>query len=149
MSRLYQASFDATALVAATAKSVLEIATPATAAIKVCAWSVTFDGTTAANTPVKVEVGRFSAAVTTATALTPYNVDSSTVASACTVKQGTTAEGAGTASAVEIYRVSPTAGLVVQYPLGQELYLGASGFFRIRLTAAQAVNATFTCLYEE
>lgn len=144
-------SVDAIALSAATAKTVLEIATAAGSTCIPIEWWVEFDGTTASNTPVKVEFGRFSAAVTTATSITPskLNYGGNSIASQATVKHSTTTEGAGTASDVEIHRVSPTSGLYVQYPLGREMSLGASQFLRIRVTAAQTVNCTFGIKWEE
>jgi hypothetical protein len=147
---LYFGSVDAVALVAATAKTVLEIATPSTMDLKIVEWWVDFDGVTASAVPVKIEVGRFSAAVTTATSLTPSKYcNSASPASAATVKQGTTVEGAGTASDVIIKRISPTSGFHYVAPLGRELYMPVSTFFRIRLTAAAGVNAAFGAIWEE
>lgn len=144
-------SVDAIPLTAATAKTILEIATSAGSTAMPITWWVMFDGTTATNTPVKVEVGRFSAAVTTATTVTPskLNYGGNSIASQCTVKHSTTVEGAGTATDVEIYRVNPTSGLHVPESLGREMSMGASSFFRIRCTAAQAVNVTFGIKWEE
>lgn len=144
-------SVDGIALAAATAKTVLEIATPSTTTMMPIAWWVEFDGVTAANTPVKVEIGRFSAAVTTATTITPSKLayGGNSIASQCTVKHTTTTEGAGTATDVEIHRVSPTSGLYVQEPLGREMSFGASQFLRIRCTAAQIVNVTVGIKWEE
>jgi hypothetical protein len=142
---IYSVSVDAIALVAATAKTIFELATPATTGIVPLHWWVEFDGVTAANPPVKVEIGRFTAAVTTASTITPAKVNfgNNGLASQCTCKQGATAEGAGTATDVEIHRISPTSGLIFPESLGMEWSLGASAFWRIRCTAAQAVNVTF------
>lgn len=147
----FMVSVDAIALSAGTAKTILELATAAGSTCIPVAWWVEFDGTTATNTPVKVEFGRFSAAVTTATTITPskLNYGGNSIASQATVKHSTTTEGAGTASDVEIHRVSPTSGLYIQEPLGREWSFGASQFLRIRCTAAQAVNVTFGIKWEE
>ncbi len=144
-------SVDAIGLTAATAKTVLALATSATSTAIPVEWWVEFDGTTATNTPVKVEFGRFSAGVTTASSITPskLNYGGNSIASQATVKHSATVEGAGTASDVEIHRVSPTSGLYIQYPLGREMSLGASQFLRIRVTAAQVVNCTFGIKWEE
>jgi hypothetical protein len=139
---------DVVPLTAATARTAIEIKTPATTGMVPLMWWVEFDGTTATNTPVKVEVGRFSAAVTTmgTAAVVPARVNDGNraLASQCTCGTGvgTQTEGAGTATDVEIHRVPPTSGLLFQESLGMEWVMGASGFWRIRLTAAQAVNAT-------
>jgi hypothetical protein len=146
---LYCVSVDAIALSAATAKSVIELGTGSGDRARIVQWSVTFDGTSATATPVKVEVGRFSAAVTTATSFTPVKLDAAEGAAAITAKHSTSTEGAGTADAVEIYRVPPTSGMVLQYPLGREWVVGTSGFWRMRLTAAATVNATVQVTWDE
>lgn len=146
---LYSMSFDGTALVAATAKTIAELGVSSTNRIKVVAWSVTFDGVTASAVPVKIEVGRFSAAVTTASAYTANKIDPADGAATVTAKNSATAEGAGTASDVEIYRVPPTGGFVMQFPLGREWVMPVSTFWRIRCTAAAGVNVTFTVTWEE
>lgn len=146
---LYCVTVDAIALTAATAKSVLELATGANDRARIVQWSVEFDGTSATATPVKVEVGRFSAAVTTATSFTPMKLDAAEGAAAITAKHTATAEGAGTFDAGEIHRVPPTSGMVLQYPLGREWVVGTSGFWRMRLTAAATVNATVSVTWDE
>lgn len=142
---IYGVSVDGIALAATTAKSIFELGSPATTGIVPVRWWVEFDGVSSAAVPVKVEFGRFSAAVTTATGVTPYkkNYGNNSLASQCTAKHSTSTEGAGTASDVEIHRVSPTSGLFVQEVLGMEWTMGASAFWRIRCTAAAIVNVTF------
>lgn len=148
---IYSVSVDGIALVAGTARTILEIATPTTTGIVPITWWVEFDGVTASNTPVKAEIGRFSAAVTTATTITPSkaNYGNNGLSSQCTVKHSCTSEGAGTPTDVEIHRIPPTSGLIWPESLGMEWALGASAFWRIRLTAAQAVNATFGIRWTE
>jgi hypothetical protein len=146
---LYSISIDAIALAAAAAKSVLELGTTATVRAKIIQWWVDFDGVMAGAVPVKVEVGRFSAAVTTATTLAGSKLDPGEGTAATVAKHSTTTEGAGTASDVENHRVHPQSGKLVQYPLGREWYIGLSGFWRMRLTAAAVVNATVGVIWEE
>lgn len=146
---LYSMSVDAIALVAATAKSIGELASSATERLKIVEWSVTFDGVTATAVPVKVEVGRFSAAVTTATTFTVDKLDPADGAAGVTAKHSTTVEGAGTADDVLIYRIPPTGGFSIQYPLGREWVIAVSTFWRMRCTAPAGVNATFTVTWEE
>lgn len=148
----YSYSSDAVALVAATAKSVLELKTPSTTAIAITKWWVEFDGVTPTNTPVKLEIGRFSAAVTTNSSTpTPYLVDyaGNALASQCALGVNASTEGAGTFAAGETHRVPPTSGLVMLDPLGGYWQVPASGFWRIRLTAAQVVNVTFGVTWVE
>lgn len=135
-------SVDAIALVAATAKSIWEIATPSTSRCRIKEVSLMFDGVTASAVPVKIEIGRFSAAVTTATTLTPAKQDPGSPASLCVVKHSTSTEGAGTVSDAYIWRISPTSGVIYQIPLGDEFIIAISAFGRIRCTAAANVNVT-------
>jgi hypothetical protein len=142
---IYGISADAIALVGATAKSVIEIRTPSSTGIVVVAWWVTFDGVTATNSPVKCEVGIFSASTgATTTSFTPtlINYGNRGLASQVTAFTNCNAEGAGTPTYEELFRVPPTSGMVWQESLGMEWTVGASSFWRMRLTAPQAVNAT-------
>lgn len=147
----YSASADQIALVGGTAKTVLQVATPASTGILVTKWWVEFDGTNAVNTPVKVEVGRFGSTAATVTALTPYLVDyaQNALASQCTVGTNASAEGTGTYTAGEVHRIPPTSGMVMQDPLGLYWQAPASSWFRIRLTAAQAVNCAVGVTWTE
>jgi hypothetical protein len=146
---LYSMSVDGIALVAATAKSIAELGFSSTNRGRIVSWSVTFDGVTASAVPVKIEVGRFSAGVTTATTFTVDKLDPADGTQTVTAKHSTTTEGAGTADDVEIYRVPPTGGFVMQFPLGREWVMPVSTFWRIRCTAAAGVNATFCVTWEE
>jgi len=145
---LYFLSVDAVALSAATAKSVLELGTSSAVRIKVKEWWVDFDGVTSSAVPVKVETGRFSVAVTTATSASE-KMDLADGTPATTAKHTTTTEGAGTADDIMFHRISPTAGYHYIAPLGQELVLAVSTFWRMRLTAAATVNATVGVIWEE
>jgi hypothetical protein len=147
---LYQFSVDAVALVAATAKTVIELGTASTDRAKIVEWWVEFDGVSPTAIPVKVEIGRFSATVTTATTGTPSKLDPAEGAAASVVRHTTTTEGAGTAEAgLAIHRFHPQAGMVHQSPLGREEVLAVSTFWRVRLTAAAAVNVTVGIVWEE
>jgi hypothetical protein len=145
---LYWVSVDALALVANTAKTVLEVKTASTNRARIVEWWVEFDGTTPTNVPVKIEVGRFSAAVTTATSAAEQ-YDPADGAPTATGSHSTTTEGAGTASDIMLHRVNPTTGLYVQYPLGRELVIPVSSFWRMRCTAANGVNVTAGVTWEE
>lgn len=147
---IYVMSVDGIALAAATAKSIAELGTPSTDMARLVEWWVEFDGVTASNTPVKVEAGTFSAAVTTATTFTAGKFTQADGASAVTAKHSTTAEGAGTIQAhAVIHRISPTSGYHYIAPLGNELLIPVSSFWRIRCTAAQVVNATFGVVWAD
>lgn len=147
---IYTFSVDAVALAAATAKTIIELGAAATGARpRIIEWWVEFDGVSSAAVPVKCEIGRFSATVTTATTGTPSDFDPTDTALSV-VRHTATVEGAGTVEAgTPIHRVSPTSGLYVQMPLGREMLLNNSTFWRIRLTAAAVVNATCGVTWEE
>lgn len=145
----YSMSVDAIALSAATAKTIAELGFASSNRGRIIDWSVTFDGVTASAVPAKVEVGRFSAGVTTGTTYTADKLDAADGIPATTAKHSTSSEGAGTASGVVVYRVPPTGGLVMQYPPGGEWVMAVSTFWRIRITAAAAVNVSFTVTWEE
>lgn len=148
---LYKQRFVDIALAAGVAKSVLELATAAQQKAKIVEVCVSFDGVTPANTPVKVEYGRFSLAVTTASAGAAGKLDDSGSGNASiTPKFNTTVEGAGAIDDdASVIRVPPTGGFLYQAPLGREEAVGLSGFWRMRLTAAQIVNASGWVIWEE
>lgn len=146
----FHVSAGGIALAAGTAKSVLELGTPANIRARILEWWVEFDGVTAANTPVLVEIGRFGAAVTTATTLAGVALDPGDAPALVVAKHSATAEGAGAVVGhAQVHRVPPTSGLWYQAPLGQEFVLAVSTFWRMRLTAAQAVNATVGVVWSE
>lgn len=149
---IFGLSGDAVALTAATARTLVDIPTPTGTGIVPVMWWVEFDGVSAASAPVLVEVGLFSAATTTGTTTTPYNLnggDRGRASSIVAAKTVVTAEGAGTVVYTEKHRVSPTAGILIQEPLGNEWSVGASSFFRIRVTSATSVNATWGVRWQE
>jgi hypothetical protein len=125
------------------------LATPANCRARLVQWWVEFDGTNASAVPVDVEFQRASAAVTTATTLAGNAMDLAEGASLIVTKHSTTVEGAGTLSGGETHRVHPTSGLLMQYPLGREWVVPVNAFWRLRATAAAAVNATCGIQWEE
>lgn len=147
---LYTFTVPNLALVAATAKTCIELGVSSTDRVKIVSWWVEFDGVTSTAVPPDIEVGRFSAAVTTATTGTASKYDPADGASSAVVKHTTAVEGAGTAEAgCENHTVPPTSGFMVQYPLGREPVLALSTFWRIRITAAAGVNVTCGVTWEE
>jgi hypothetical protein len=140
---LHTFSIDANPVAAATAETIIEVGTSSGNRAKIVEWWVEFDGVTATAIPVKVEVGRFSAAITTGTTGTSSKYDPADATPESVIKHTVTTEGAGTAEAgIEIHRIHPQGGFLKQYPLGRETVLAASTFWRIRVTAAAIVNVT-------
>lgn len=141
---------DQVALAIATNKTVLEVFAAASDRILVTQWWIEFDGTSASAVPVKVDLCRSSAAITGtayASLAAQPRIHDFAVAPTATVRWNATAEGTVT-DVLEVHRIPPTGGLLVQYPLGKELTANSGGI-RIRCNAAAAVNVTAGIQWEE
>lgn len=143
----YRITVDAVALAAATAKTVLELATPSTRQAKIRRWWVNFDGVSASAVPGRVQLLRKTATIT-GTALTPRPKDPGIPAALCTAKHTATAEGTD-GNIDEEHRVPPTSGYDYTYALGEEPILQVSEFIAIKCTFAAAVNVTAGIEFEE
>lgn len=142
MARFSTSTITAT-LVASTAYSALEIKTPSSTDIVILKWWVELNSVTSTDKFVLAQIGLFSAAVTTLTAVTPAKIDygGNAVASQCTVGVNTTVEGAGTFNAsYEQHQVPPNAGLILWEPDAIAWQIPPSSFFRIRLTPGSALT---------
>lgn len=141
----------AIALTAATARTCLMVLAPATCGGQLIEVSVTFDGVTAGNTPVLVELVKSSNATNSTpgtgnTSVTPVqsrgdgNTSGAGLAPLFTSFAASTSEPT-VLTVVKRWLVPPTSGLLYQAPLGRELAIIPSSGVGIRLTAPQAVNA--------
>jgi hypothetical protein len=115
-------------------KTLIQVATPSTAQIKVIEWGISFDGSAAA-TPGIIELLQTDVAATSGTSYTPTAFsDNSSPASLCVGGTGATcfapsAEGTITATRVfDGQLVAPTNQYVKQYPLGREPTVPVSKF---------------------
>lgn len=138
--------------------TLLQVATPSTTGILIVEWGISFDGVTASNAPVKCELLQTDVAATAGTSLTPTIWgDPNAPASLCVGGTGATmfndgaiTEGTITATRMfDVQLVPPTTGYWKQYPLGREPEVPVSKFLRIRVTAANAVNAYCYVIWEE
>jgi hypothetical protein len=146
MSDKYVAVADGVALTAATPKTVLQIATPSTIRARVCEVVVGFDGVTASDAPVLVELVRQTSAGT-GTAVTPLPLDPAAPASLPTALKNHSAEPSGP-TVLRAWRVTPAGGLFVVPFIGDEQpVVGASGWLGVRCTAAVGVNANAQLVY--
>lgn len=135
----FTVSVDNVALVASTAKTIIDLATTGSTPASPWMWWVEGeDLASSTNTPWKVEVGLFSAAVTTHTAVTPSPWDVSTAVSTVTAGTVTTSEGAGTPTNVEVHRVQTSSGLLIWEATPR--VIPVSSFWRIRITPGSAVT---------
>ena len=149
MARRYVVTVSAMALVAATNKGLVELATPSTVA-KVCVveWALTCDGVTATNVPILAEWIQ-TTATGTGSAFTPLQLGGAAVASITTAKTAITTIGS-TPTVYFPYYVPPTSGLCIQSPLGREpIEMMASQFWTLRLNAPNNVNASGYVVFEE
>lgn len=134
------------ALVAATAKTVVQVATPATTDILVLGWAVSFDGVTGSAIPVICQLIDGDVAATV-TALTPDTYgNSQQPASLCvggTSATGFNASVEGTMTTVrqlDAGHTHPQAGYGVWFPEGSRPRVGPSRFLRVRCQAPAGVN---------
>ena len=129
-------------------KTLMELQTASTSRATIASWWVEFNGTTAANAPVLVELVRASAGIT-GTTVTAVKYKDFAPAAATVVKHTASAEGTPT-DVLEAHYVPPTSGLIIQYPLGREPEVPVSGFIKLRVTAASgSVSANVGFVWEE
>lgn len=120
-------------------------------------FGISFNGTTSSATPVTVNLVRTTTAGTTGGTITQAAtpMDSSAPSSLCTATMCTTAGGWGTGPTVgailRTFLVSPTSGLVLQFPLGQEPDGPATSSFGfgIQVTAPAAVGVAAYLVWSE
>lgn len=145
----YSASTVTATLVASTAYTALEIKPPASTGVTVLKWWVELNSVTAGNNNVLVQMGLFTAAVTTLTAITAANIPKvdygmNGLNSQCTVGYNATVEGAGTfVAAGEQHSIAANAGFVLWEP--EKIawqFLPSAVSVRIRLTPGAAITTT-------
>jgi hypothetical protein len=155
MGQIYSVSVDGLATGTAL-KTILQIATPSGVRAKITEVGVTFDGTTASNTPVLVTLRRQTSAGTGGASITsnfgpnPHNPDAPTAN--ITAQQGPTGTWTAeptTGKVLRAWRIPPTSGFIFQFPLGQEIEMAVSQWLGIVVTAANAVNCTASITWEE
>jgi hypothetical protein len=148
--KVYTVTTGGVALVAATAKTVAEITTGSGVTNAWVSFDVTFDGATATNVPVKVELVSYTGA-STGTAFTPLkaNGEAQNVAATSTAKVNDTVEPT-TPTVRRSWAIPPTSGVLFQFPLGREVaYMPVSSIYGIRCTAPNGVNVYVQIDFEE
>jgi 2-methylaconitate cis-trans-isomerase PrpF len=134
-------------LTAATAKTMIELATTANVPVEWIAADITFDGVTASAVPVRVDFCTY-AATGTGTAATNRRLGQAVGTSQTTSKINDTVEPT-TPTILFSWFIPPTSGVQYIWPLGRELFQNVSTIQGIRLTAAAAVNAIVNLTFEE
>jgi hypothetical protein len=134
-------------------RTMLQLATTTTDAIKIVEWGISFDGSAAA-TPIQVELFGCTGAATMSTALAATDVTrfgDPTGSDVAPLQYSTALSGYATAAVTEgtvanynsfdLQLIAPSAAYVKQFPLGREPSTALSTFIRVRVTAAASVNA--------
>lgn len=148
MAEQYLVTVSGLSLSAATAKTAIELATGATIDNVWIGFDVSFNGVTATNVPVLLELIS-STATGTGTAYTPNRIGANQGRAALTTaKHSLSAEGASPTVLASWY-VPPTSGFSYLFPLGREFGQPVSAFRGIRLTAPNAVSAAVNLWFEE
>lgn len=145
----YSVTTGLTALVAATAKTMIEVATTANTPAELVALSVSSSYlTTATPLTLTVELGTYSA-TGTGTAYTPKRVGAAAGASTSTAKINDTVEPAGFTQFHAWDLTLPGDRLDYQWPLGREYMFIPSAFNGIRLTAPVGTPSVRVTLWFE
>jgi len=127
------------ALVAATAKTIIQVVAPANHRVKVLRWGVFFDGVVVTAEPIQVELTRQSTAGTSV-ALTPVKNDDSLAESILSTARKTFTAEPTSGDIIDVVEVHPQQGYEIIYPMGQEKRCGGGNRIGIRCTAPAAVN---------
>jgi hypothetical protein len=136
-------------------KTMLQIATPSTAEVKIIEWGISFDGSSAA-TPGSVELIQTDVAATSGTSLTPTLYGNPNgPASLCVGGTGATCFSPGTEGTITAVRsfgggfIAGTNQFVQQFPLGREPMVPISKFLRIRVKFGASVNCYCYIVWDE
>lgn len=141
------------ALVAATAKTVLQVQAPTGRRVKILGWSVSFDGQLVTSEPVTVVLTRQAGTGTmtayTSSDITTLNMVAETVQS--TVRHTATVEPTASSgqAALDTVLVHPQSGYEVKFPIGQEPIIPGAGYVGLVITAPQSVNCRSKIICEE
>lgn len=137
------------ALTAATAKTVMAVTGVANKLVRLIAFDISFDGVTAGNEGVVVELCQNTqAGAGTNTDRTPIQIRGQTRTADGDIKENYTAEPT-VLTPIKTYIVHPQTGISPVFSLSKEpVQIGASGF-AIRCTAPNVVNCRVSVEWEE
>lgn len=139
----------AVAMVAATAKTVVQVLGSANDTIAPVRIKVSFDGVTTTAVPALLEIGIITAAGTVGTSFTPVQWSGSPLASSCSAGYNSSAEPTYTRILDSIY-VPVLMGATTEWaPLGDEPLCAISQGIGVRVTAPATVNCLASILYSE
>lgn len=136
------------ALVATTARTVLQVVAPANQRVKIKEWGVFFDGTSVTAESVVIQIVKQTDAGTMS-ALTPVKRDSSIPGTIQSTAQHTATVEPTTTDIVDEIEVHPQQGYEKIFPLGGELWIPAGERRAIRCNAPANVNVNTKLVCEE
>lgn len=144
----YNSTADAVALVAATAKTVLQINAPSSRRGKIKEIGIGFSSTNTAHSPVLVRLMRATTAGTS-TSTTPAPLDPADPVALFTAGKNFSAEPTLT-DELRRWRITPVGGqAIVPLALGDEIFIGTSGRLALVCTAPDAQTADAYIVHEE
>jgi hypothetical protein len=147
----YTVNTGSIAMAAATAKTVLNVISPAQFGIVLVGFEVSFDGVTASASPVLVEIGQSSqggAGTPAGSPPTPVQVRGQTIAHGCTIGHNYSAEPTTIVTAYDWW-LDPNKGMFDRlWPLGRELEQGVSKGIVCRVNAPAVVNCRVSFEWE-
>jgi hypothetical protein len=136
------------ALVSGTAKTVLQVGTPANLRAPVIRWGVFFDGQSVTEEPVQVRLIRQSSSGTMTT-LSVQKLDGSISETPQSVAQYNASAEPTTGDVIDAIEVHPQTGYEMIYPLMQEPIIEGGGRVGIECTSSSAVNVRPKIVLEE
>lgn len=139
----------AQALVAATVETLVQVTAPSTRRLQVVRWGISFNGITATDVPVQVDLLRLTTAGT-ASAFTPLKIDEADPAALASSQRAFTAEPTA-GDVLESHFVTPVGGLIViEYAFENRPVVAASGRIGIRANApTSGVSADCWLVWQE
>lgn len=129
-----------------TVKTILQLTASATDKVKISEVGVTFDGTNASAVPVTVQLVRQTTAGSGGgTAITPVPLDPNDGTAHTTAVPGPPGAWATEPTAGNVlreWRVPPSSGLIIQFPLDFQPVIALSGILAVTINAPAAVDCT-------
>lgn len=138
-------------------KTLLQLVTASTTPATIIEWGISFDGTSSSAVPIEVRLQRQTTAGTTgagggAGQINKVGTPASLPAANTTSQIGPAGTWTTEPTASDIlgtWKVPPTSGIVLQYPLGREITLDVSTRLAIVTVSAATANAWPYIVFEE
>lgn len=147
---LYTLNSGAVSLSAATAKTVLQLVTPATTRAKITSFSVSFNSVTATDAPAVVDLIRQTTAGTGGDAETPAALDPDAPSALCSGLSDIDSSEPTAGVVLWTGYVTPVGGLfVLNFAEGEEPVIDVSGRVGIRINSPEANDTIATLTFVE